>query len=155
MNLRLENRVWKSLLIFLILFGIDRLTKFWILRGFSNRAITSFLSFDVTMNRGIAWGFFHTESTLGFLAVTAIICLAISIMLWYAWQQLFLGKLAVAEVLVLSGAISNLVDRIVYSGVIDFIHFHLGDWSFPVFNVADVLIVLGVLWIMCTQYEKS
>lgn len=155
MNLRLENRIWKCFIVFLILIGIDRLSKFWILNGFGNRAITSFLSFEVTMNRGIAWGLFHTESGLGFLLITAVILLVIGLMLWYAWQQIYLGRLAMAEVLVLAGAISNLMDRIIYSGVIDFIHFHFGTWSFPIFNLADVLIVIGAGWLMCTSYEKS
>lgn len=155
MNLRLENRVWKSFIIFFVLMGIDRLSKFWILNGFGNREIASFLSFEVTMNRGIAWGLFHTESTTGFLLVTAVILLTICIMLWYAWQQLYLDRLALPEVLILAGAISNLIDRIVYSGVIDFIHFHFKTWSFPIFNLADVWIVLGAVWLMCTHYEKS
>jgi signal peptidase II len=154
MNLRLENRVWKSLIIFLVLLGVDRWSKFWVLRGFNNKIITSFLSFDVTMNRGIAWGLFHTESTGGFLIVTTVIFVIICAMLWYAWRQLCLGGLAIEEVLILAGAISNLIDRLVYSGVIDFIHFHLSSWSFPIFNLADVFIVIGVLWVMCTRYEK-
>lgn len=154
MNLGLENRFWKSLIIFFVLFGIDRFSKFLILRGFANQVITWFLSFDVTMNRGIAWGLLHTESTSGFLIVSSMVCLIICAMIWYAWQQLNLGTLAIEEVLILAGAISNLVDRVVYSGVIDFIHFHFGAWSFPVFNLADVFIVLGVIWVMFTRYEK-
>ena len=154
MNYRAMNRVWESIIAFIVFFGIDRLSKIFILRTSGNLSITSFLSFDVTVNRGIAWGIFHTESTFGFLVVTAAVVAIICAMLWYAWKQMQRGGLATEEMLILAGAISNLFDRIVYSGVIDFIHFHFGNWSFPIFNLADVFIVIGVFWIMFAQYDS-
>jgi signal peptidase II len=54
-----------------------------------------------------------------------------------------------AELLIITGALSNFFDRFWYGGVIDFIHVHCGSWSFPVFNGADISIVCGVallLW---------
>ena len=47
--------------------------------------------------------------------------------------------------LCIGGALSNLADRVLYGAVADFFHFHVGDWSFYIFNLADVAITLGVL----------
>jgi signal peptidase II len=59
-----------------------------------------------------------------------------------------------AEIMVLAGAISNVIDRAFYQGVIDFVHLHIGDWSWPIFNVADVAIVCGILWMIKEQYQE-
>lgn len=154
MNCRAMNRIWESLFAFLIFFGIDRVSKILILRTSGHVDLTSFLSFDITINRGIAWGLFHTASTTGFLIVSGLIFAIICAMLWYAYKQLCSGGLATEEMLILAGAIGNLVDRIVYSGVIDFIHVHVARWSFPVFNIADVFIVLGVTWVLFKHYDN-
>jgi signal peptidase II len=154
MNIKTENRIWHTLALFGVLFGLDRISKHLILKTACDFDITSFLSFDLTMNRGIAWGIFHTVSGFGFIMVTSMIMAIISILIWYAWQQLRKGHFAVAEMVILAGATSNLYDRLLYSGVIDFINFHFGSWSFPIFNLADIYIVVGVIWILCTQYDK-
>jgi len=112
------------------------------------------LSIDIMVNRGIAWGLFHTASTWGFILVSAIVFSIICAMLWYTYQQLRSGGLATEEMLILAGAIGNLTDRVIYSGVIDFIHVHFSGWSFPVFNLADVFIVLGVMMVLFKHYDS-
>lgn len=154
MNYREINRIWESVLAFLIFFGLDRISKIIILRTSGHIELSSFLSLDITVNRGIAWGLFHTESTIGFLIVSAVIFAIICAMVWYAYKQLCGGGLATEEMLILAGSIGNLVDRIVYSGVIDFIHVHVGTWSFPIFNFADIFIVIGVAWVMFKHYDS-
>ena len=154
MNYRGMNRLWESLVAFLFFFGIDRFSKFFILKTSGHINLTSFLSIDITVNRGIAWGLFHTASTWGFILVSAIIFAIICAMLWYTYQQIGRGKLATEEMLILAGAIGNLVDRIIYSGVIDFIQIHFGDWFFPTFNLADVFIVLGVMMVLFKHYDS-
>lgn len=154
MNYRAMNRVWEAVLSFCLFFGIDRFSKIFILRSSGNINLTSFLSLDITFNRGIAWGLFHTESTTGFIAITSLVTLIIGSMLWYAYKQIRVGGLATEEMLILAGAISNLVDRVLYTGVLDFIHLHIGKWSFPIFNLADVFIVCGVAWVMFKHYDN-
>lgn len=148
------RQIWETIISFLIFFGIDRISKILVLNAANQIELTSFLSFDITINRGIAWGLFHTESTLGFLLVSGVIGLIICAMLWYAYKQLCYGSLAIEEMLILAGAIGNLVDRIVYTGVIDFIHFHFGSYNFPIFNLADVFIFMGIVWVMVKHYDK-
>lgn len=57
------------------------------------------------------------------------------------------------EILVFAGAISNLVDRVLYGAVLDFIELYVGRWSWPVFNVADSLIVCGVIGMLFRQWK--
>jgi signal peptidase II len=154
MNDAIMKRVWETIITFLICFGIDRLSKILILRTSGHIHLNSFLSFDVTINRGIAWGLFHTESTIGFVLISSIIFGIICAMLWYAFLQLKHGDLAIEEMLILAGAISNLFDRLFYSGVIDFIHIKFGANSFPIFNIADILIVTGVIWVLFSHYDN-
>lgn len=50
--------------------------------------------------------------------------------------------------LIVGGALGNLIDRIRFGAVIDFLDFHIGGWHYPAFNVADMCIVLGVCWLI-------
>jgi len=145
--------ITKGLALFILLFSSDRLAKFLILKSSGSKVFTSFFSFDITINRGIAWGFLHSDNAKIFLVVTGLILAIIVTMFWYTWQRLKIGKSVNEEILILAGASSNLLDRVLYSGVIDFIHFHIGEWSFPIFNLADMFIVIGVLCILVSRYE--
>ena len=64
-------------------------------------------------------------------------------------------QLIFGEILVLAGSCSNLIDRFIYGGVVDFILLSYGDWSFPVFNCADVCIVIGIGLMLFEQYGES
>lgn len=133
----------------------DRLTKIAALSYFDQPLrITDFLNFELAINRGVSWGMFHSQRTDIFFVVTLLI-LAIIVSLFCYTTIAYLNKqLVYGEVAVLAGACSNLVDRYVYGGVIDFIHFSYQGWSWPIFNIADVAIVLGVAWILC-NYRDS
>lgn len=133
----------------------DRLTKIAALSYFdSPLRITEFLNFELAINRGVSWGMFHSERTDIFFMVTMVI-LAIIVSLFCYTTIAYLNKqLVYGEVAVLAGACSNLVDRYVYGGVIDFIHFSYQGWSWPIFNIADIAIVLGVAWIFF-NYKDS
>lgn len=147
-------KIRKNLFLFLAGFGLDRLAKYLILHSSGNIYLTSWLSFDITINRGIAWGLFHTASTLGFMLIVGAIGLLITALVGYATWQIRQGKFAAQEMLILAGAISNLLDRLIYSGVIDFIHIRIAGWSFPIFNVADILIVIGAVWILLAHDDQ-
>jgi len=54
---------------------------------------------------------------------------------------------------VVAGALSNVFDRFWYTGVIDFIDIHYGGWHYPTFNIADVAIVCGIIWIAFDEYQ--
>ena len=138
-----------------LIFIVDRITKMAALVCCKEGSykVNQFLSFDLLFNRGISWGMFHSSSDLVFLSVSLVTAIITAALCWYAYYNYRQGASIVAEVCIIAGSFSNLVDRVVYNGVIDFIVLSYGDLSWPVFNIADAVIVLGV-GILVFQYEK-
>lgn len=154
------NKRYKELIVYATLFAwalvTDRLTKYWVLHYLhSKQIITNYLSFEFLMNRGIAWGLFHSEGTGVFLLLSLMIFGLIMTLLSFTYQRYHEEGLIIGEMLVLAGAISNAVDRILYRGVIDFIVVSWRGYTFPAFNIADACIVIGVAIMMITVYKKN
>uniref|UniRef100_UPI002AFDFE54 signal peptidase II n=1 Tax=Devosia sp. TaxID=1871048 RepID=UPI002AFDFE54 len=76
---------------------------------------------------------------LGLVMLVAIIALSV----WWLRTSVRLVRMGLA--LCIGGALSNVIDRLVYGAVADFFHFHWGEWSFYIFNLADVAITAGVI----------
>ena len=126
----------------------DRLSKIWILEGLRltpGDTIPLLPVFNLTFvwNRGISLGLLQQDSDAGrwlLIAVTSLVALFLAVWLWRAagrWTAAAIG-------LILGGAIGNIWDRIAFGAVADFLHFHVGGWSFYIFNVADAAITVGV-----------
>jgi signal peptidase II len=133
-------------MVFLIAFGIDRLTKWWALMTLADAPIHVFpgLNFVLSWNRGVSWSMFATHDNLGFWVLTSFIMLIITGFSIYTVRRALAGFSVTCELFVLGGAISNVVDRFTYGAVIDFIELYAGQYSWPIFNIADACIVLGV-----------
>lgn len=124
---------------------LDRITKLWALNNLAiPKEVTSFLRFELVFNRGVSWGLFYSDNVLGFSLVACAIFAVIATLGWYAFTQAKQQKCVGPEVLVFTGALSNFIDRFLYGGVVDFILLHVGDWQWPLFNIADICIVFGV-----------
>ena len=113
-----------------------------------------FLQLVLVYNRGAAFGFLSEASGWQlpfFAAVGAIVSIVIVIRLARAaaTQKWF----EVALVLILAGAVGNLIDRIRVGYVVDFIELYYGAWRFPAFNVADMAIFLGALMLILELLE--
>jgi len=102
------------------------------------------LSVNLSWNRGISWGMLQFDSSLGFAVLSVGIILIVVLLTIYTFVQYRAHENICGEVLILAGAVSNIVDRFWYNSVVDFIDFHVNDYFWPVFNVADAFIVLGV-----------
>ena len=107
-------------------------------------------------NTGAAFGILQGKFVVFYL-LTGVICLGI---VWYLWHLPFVKKSlwpAVSLLLLLAGALGNLKDRISLHYVVDFIYVSLID--FPVFNVADIYVTVGVfllmLWMLISEREES
>jgi signal peptidase II len=101
-------------------------------------------SLNCVVNTGAAWGLFSGHATLLFF-------LRFCIILFLSCYVFFFAKAAFqkfAFFLLLTGAISNMVDYLLYGHVIDFFHFVFFGYSFPIFNLADSYITLGVFFLM-------
>lgn len=130
---------------------LDQLTKLWIVRNltFADRipVIEGFFSITHVRNPGAAFSLFAT-SPEPFRRIFFVVVTLVAIALVFSFfRRLAPGERlsALALGLVLGGAVGNLVDRLVYGEVIDFLHFRLlGGYSWPDFNLADTFIVVGV-----------
>lgn len=144
-------RLWGPLsvlgLVFAALsFGIDQTFKWWMLHVFDIEArqpVVLLPVFDLVLawNRGVSYGWLSGGASQGVLITMA---LAISAAMW-----IWLGKVsrpitAVGIGFILGGALANAFDRAIYGAVADFFSFHVGNFSWYIFNLADVAIVAGV-----------
>ncbi len=142
------------LIIFSAIVCADRLTKAWALTLDGVYRVTAWLEFDVVYNRGIAWSMFHSHESTQFIAVSVIIAAIILAIAIHILLRVRSGHGVMGEVLVMAGALSNLADRIMHQGVVDFIVFTMGGWQWPVFNIADVCIVFGVGIMFFQNYKE-
>lgn len=132
---------------------LDQLSKAAVLHFFGEAGcaahhlpVTRFFDLVLTCNTGISFGLFN-RSDLGSL-VFAITGAAIIVVLLF-WLSRVRGNLmAVALGLVIGGAVGNVIDRLRFDGVVDFLYFHVGSWGWPAFNLADSAICLGVAAIL-------
>lgn len=106
-------------------------------------ALTGFFNLVHVHNTGAAFSLFANQPgwQRGFFGTVALIATVVILYLMRKTrgQTLFSAALA----LILGGAVGNLVDRVLYGHVIDFLDFYLGTWHWPAFNVADAAITLG------------
>jgi len=134
--------------IILIIFLADRLTKIYILKiaeveNAVDIYINTYLNFYLIWNKGIAFGLFSFNERFIYNIITVIILLIIVVILIMVIKNKGFKKYSL--MFVLGGSLGNLFDRIYYSAVPDFIDFHLNDFHWFVFNVADIFITLGIV----------
>jgi signal peptidase II len=138
--------VWLWLGVALIIFLLDQLTKIAIVGAFQlgeSLPITSFFNLVRVHNAGAAFSFLADAGGWQRWFFTGLGVVAAMVMVYllrmHAGQTLFCLALS----LLLGGAVGNVVDRVLYSHVIDFLDFYYGTWHFPAFNVADSAITMG------------
>lgn len=105
--------------------------------------ITRFFDLVLTCNRGISFGFFNDGGALN-AALFSVVAAAIVLLLilWLAHTRSLLLGIAIG--FVIGGAIGNVIDRLRFGGVVDFLYFHVASWYWPAFNLADSAITIGV-----------
>ena len=126
----------------------DQASKWWVLEVFDlpskvSVAVLPVLNLTMVWNRGITFGLLSSDSTLASAMLAAVaLGVVVALGLWLRRAE----RLAVALALgaVAGGAIGNVIDRLRYGAVVDFIHAHAWGWSWYVFNIADAAIVCGV-----------
>lgn len=142
-------------LLAILIVCIDRLTKHLVMYTMPHYQLNQFASIDLVFNRGISFGLFHSENGIIFAAVNVLVGLVIAMLVMHAYSRMQHGKLIVGEIFIFAGAISNVIDRCIYGGVVDFIAFSCLDWHFAVFNVADIFIFCGVTLMLILEYSQS
>lgn len=128
---------------------LDQLTKWLVLHyllGHATVAVAPFLNLVLVFNRGAAFGFLNDAGNwqnMFFVVVALIACFVIlNLLRRVEWRN---SAVAVGLCLILGGAIGNVIDRLVYGYVVDFIDVYYGTWHWPAFNVADSAITIGAV----------
>ncbi|MCO6523826.1 MAG: signal peptidase II [Candidatus Schmidhempelia sp.] len=146
----MEQEVKKShglcfLWLVVVVFILDLASKFLILANFElfdSLQLLPVFSITYVRNYGAAFGLFLGQRWM--LAIIAIIIsIAVMRFLYKSPKKDYLNNTSFA--LILGGALGNLFDRLYHGFVVDFLDFHIGDWHYPVFNIADSAICIGVL----------
>jgi signal peptidase II len=128
---------------------LDQMSKAWVLNFFGEsgcaahyRPVSRFFDLVLTCNSGISFGLFNRAGA-GSLFFTLAGAAIIAVLLF--WLSRVRGNLlAIGLGLVIGGAVGNVIDRLRFDGVIDFLYFHAGSWGWPAFNLADAAICTGV-----------
>lgn len=137
----------KYLLLSVVIVALDKTTKLWAeqtLGGGEIISITSWFDFSLVYNRGAAFGLFNDAGgwqTVFFATIAVVVSGAL---VWFIKQLKAHERiLGFAYACVLGGAIGNLIDRLMYGKVVDFVHWYYQDYHWPHFNVADMAICAG------------
>jgi len=141
--------------IVIFVFILDRISKIYILNLLETNNqvdiyIFSFLKLYLIWNKGIAFGLFSFEqnSFYNFITILIIIINLVIIIMIIKSKDIK----AYFLIFILGGSLGNLFDRIYYSAVPDFIDFHINDFHWFIFNVADVFICLGVICLIIVEF---
>lgn len=128
-----------------VIIALDQLTKRLIVNeleiGESIPVIENVLYITSHRNQGAAWGILQGQMWF-FYVITVIVVIGLVIYIQkYAKDQLLMGM---ALGLMLGGAVGNFIDRVIHQEVVDFVQVYIGTYPFPIFNVADSALCVGV-----------
>jgi signal peptidase II len=158
---RAQNRLWPMVgLVTLPLVGLDQLTKLYIASHFplyrSVPIIPNWIDLTYTLNPGAAFSLFATmPAAVRRFFFVGLSFAAIIVLLVMLTRHTTRGWSAFAFALILGGTIGNLIDRLARGRVIDFIYFHHYSFSYPVFNLADSAITVGVAIILIIGFATG
>ena len=148
-----KSFIISSLLVFSI-FLLDRLSKIYVIyldKKFLGSELLSskFLNIRLIWNEGIAFGLLSFNETIFYNALTFLILIIILIIFFMLSKSNGIKKFSL--MMILGGAIGNIYDRIFYKAVPDFLDFHIGNFHWFIFNVADIFITLGVIFMIIIE----
>ena len=160
----IKKNLLKNFFIILSIFLLDRISKFYIiflseknndLKIFSSK----FLNIELYWNTGIAFGLFSSSENNYYNLITILIIFVIFFISIMILKSEPIAKYPL--IMILGGAIGNLFDRIFYRAVPDFIDLHIQNFHWFIFNVADIFISVGVIFMILIEitvkkknYEK-
>ena len=149
--------VWLWLTV--ILFIIDQVTKQWVAQSFDYReslAVMPFFNLTYVHNPGAAFSFLADQPGWQRWFFTAIASIAsIVFLVWMAKTPKANKVLGIGFALMLSGALGNLTDRVLFGYVIDFLDFYVGQSHWPAFNVADSAIFIGAALMIIDSFTAD
>ena len=135
----------------LLIFFLDRISKIYVInldkKFFGSEIFSSkYLNVSLIWNEGIAFGLLSFDQDNLYNLLTFLIILIIFFIIVMILKSSGFKKYAL--LLILGGALGNIFDRLMYKAVPDFIDFHVGDFHWFIFNVADIFITIGVIFVI-------
>jgi signal peptidase II len=137
---------------------LDQLSKWWALNNLQlgiPEAVLPFLNWLLLFNPGAAFSFLAQGTGWQRWFFTIIGLAASAYIIWLLRKSQGEKLLCLALSLILGGALGNVIDRIMYGAVVDFIDLHYANWHWPAFNLADSAICLGAALIVWCELSKS
>ena len=147
-TIRNSKNFFINLIIILSIFTLDRLTKLYVIyldkiNNGSEILVSKFLNIYLIWNQGIAFGLLSFEKDNLYNILTALIIIIILVLFILITRSTGLKKYSLT--MITGGALGNVFDRIYSKAVPDFIDFHVGNFHWFIFNIADIFITIGVI----------
>jgi len=148
----------KKIIIILAIFFFDRFTKIYLINLQSAGTdidfyIFPFLDFNLIWNSGIGFGLAAMETNIYYHIITTIIVFVNAGLIYFLVKSK--GIYGYLFALIIGGSLGNLLDRIYYYAVPDFIDLHLGNYHWFIFNVADIFITVGIIGLILVELLKK
>lgn len=137
----------------------DQLTKWAALAGLAYARpveVLPFFNFTLLYNTGAAFSFLadHDGWQRWFFVFLAVVITA-ALLAWLAFVAIRDGRIKAGITLLIGGAVGNVIDRVLYGHVVDFLDFHVAGWHWPAFNIADAAISIGVALIIWAELRPT
>lgn len=148
----------QALVLALALLGLDQLTKQWIVTHyglFEGFDLTFFLNIVRVHNSGAAFSFLANAGGWQQYFFTALAFGVSAYLLRLMWRAPQHRMACIAMGLIVSGAMGNVIDRLRYGYVVDFIDIHAANWHWPAFNVADSCICVGAVLLVYSEWRMG
>lgn len=153
----IKNKIFKKeniyfLLIILIIFFLDRYTKNLILELLVDEKyifINNYLNLNLVFNTGIGFGLFSLNAGIYYNMLSILIFFIILVLFYFMFKSTTSEKIFFS--FIIGGAIGNLYDRIIFKAVPDFIDFHFHNFHWFSFNIADIFISLGIIFMIINE----
>ena len=150
----LTKNFYISSLIIFVIFLLDRISKIYVInlasKYYTSELFSSkFLNINLIWNEGIAFGLLSFDQSDLYNILTSIIALIIVIVFFMIVKNNNIKRYPL--LMIFGGAIGNLFDRIFFKAVPDFIDFHIGEFHWFVFNLADIFITIGVIFMILLE----
>jgi signal peptidase II len=147
-----------NFIVILFIFFIDRISKIYVInqskKKLSSELFSSdYLNINLMWNEGIAFGLFTFNESFFYNLLTIFICVIIIVIFFMVLKNDGLKKYSL--LMIFGGALGNLYDRVFFQAVPDFIDFHVGNFHWFVFNVADIFISIGVLIMILSEFKGT
>ena len=149
--------IW-GLIVAVLVLATDQLSKFYIandvMEGHSEIILAPFFSMVRAWNTGVSFSMFSSYGKLGVIILSTFALVVVLLLLWWMYKEKDkLSKIGLG--MIIGGAVGNVIDRIMFGAVFDFLDFHIGEHHWPAFNLTDSFICIGAFLIIVAGLWKK